>query len=473
LRGLVLAPLALVAVHCGDTSAAPAPAAPPDVAVEAGFLSIPPRDVTVHGAVVSIAAEARLFYNLRPADDDPAKEPILFLSNGFADDIVRAYGTGPTTVVAGGAVVANPTSFTRFANLVYIEPRQAGYSYDVVTGRAPRDSDCAPTIFNEYVDAADFLLAALAFLDAHPALTGPVYWVGESYAGVRLTWLLAYLRGRWDLAPYTDPTLASKIAATTRATSLYAGQILLESWLAGGAHTTAIQAECSDPVEISAVTASVGVSCADACACTDANDRSLYDFAATVEQQTERDNEADSAHIQPDLAAALLGVPLTAIPLLAQSERAQGFKCSPPDDTVPAEDTIVAALGALPSGQAYYVPYSPLLPGKEIEPTTRDWQTQNFEGSAFVDNLRDVPAFLTAGALDLVVPTLALAPALRTIVGAGAVDASSPSRLGLIYGDGERFIDIFPYPNAGHMISMLEPAQLATDVEGWLAMQPP
>jgi Serine carboxypeptidase len=474
MRGLAVAPLALLAFHCGDTNRGPPPS-PPSIQLEAGFLVVPPREVTLHGAPVQIAAEARLFYNLRPADDAPETKPILFFSNGFADDIVRAYGTGPTTVVEGGAVVASSASFTRFANLVYIEPRQAGYSYDVVSGRAPAESDCAPDIFNEYADAADYLLGALSFLDAHRALTGPIYWVGESYAGVRLTWLLAYLRGRWDLAPYTDPTLAAKIAATTRATSLYAGQILLEAWLAGGAHTAAIDAECADPVEIAAVTASVGMPCAsaDACVCTDDDDRSLYDFAYTVEEQTARENEADAAHIVPDLAAALLGTPLTAIPLLAQAERAQGFKCTPPDDTVPAEDTIVAALGALPAGQAYYVPYSPLLPGKETEATTRDWQTQDLEGVAFVDNLHDVPTFLTAGARDLVVPTLALAPALRTILGAAAVDASSPGRLGVVYPDGERFIDIFPYPNAGHMISMLEPVQLASDVQGWLAIQSP
>ncbi len=372
-------------------------------------------------------------------------------------------------------MVANAASFTRFANVLYIEPRQAGYSYDVVTGRAPTVDDCAPTIFNEYVDAADFLLAALSFLDAHPTLTGPVYWVGESYAGVRLTWLLAYLRGRWDLAPYTDPTLAAKIASTTRATSLIAGQILLESWLAGGAHTDAIDAECSDPVEVAAVTASVGSSCAsaNACTCASTNDRSLYNFSYSVEEETERESEADAAHIVPDLAAALLGVPLTTIPMLAQSARQQGFKCSTPDDTVPNEDTIDAALGALPAGQAYYVPYSPLLPGKETTPTTRDWQTENFEGAAFIDNLHDVPAFLTDGALDLVVPTLALAPALRTIVGDAAIDASSSTRLGVVYPDGERFIDIYPYANAGHMISMLEPAQLSSDVEAWLAAQSP
>jgi hypothetical protein len=46
---------------------------------------------------------------------------------------------------------------------------------------------------------------------------------------------------------------------------------------------------------------------------------------------------------------------------------------------------------------------------------------------------------------------------------------SSPSRLGIRYPDGERFVDIFEYSEAGHMITMIEPAKLANNLGGWLA----
>jgi pimeloyl-ACP methyl ester carboxylesterase len=177
--------------------------------------------------------------------------------------------------------------------------------------------------------------------------------------------------------------------------------------------------------------------------------------------------EADEAYTLPDHAASLLGVPLTSIPLLAAAERSRGAKCSPPDDTVPSQDALVAALGALPAGQAWFVPYSPLLPGKQPSPVT-DWYTQPYEGLAFADNLHDVPTFLSRGDLDLVVPTTALAPALRALLGADRVDDASSSRLGITYPDGERFIDVFDYPSAGHMISMMEPGKLAGDLEAWL-----
>lgn len=457
-------------------SSAPSPrvpdASPPasGVSLEAGFLTVPARKVTVKGEPVSIDATGRLFYNLRPADEDPQHKPIFVLFNGFADDIVRAYGTGPTTVDASGAVVANPSSLTRLANLVYVEPRQAGYSYDVLTGRAPEPADCSPAIFNEYVDAADVLLAVLAFLEDHPALEGPVYWFGESYAGVRVTWILTYLHGRWGNVPYRDPVLEARVASAHRTASLDAGQILLEAWLAGGAETAAIQAVCDAPSEIASVAASLQTSCSgtDACTCTTSAGHSLYNYTYTDAKETLRDTQADAAHIEPDLAARLLGVPLTNISLLARPERSLGFKCSVMDDTVPSEASLVALLGALPAGQSYYLPYSPLYPGKETSPTTDDWDTQDYEPVAFADNLHEVPAFLTRGDLDLVVPTLALAPALRAALGAESVDASSPSRLGIRYADGERFIDIFEYPSAGHMITMAQPAKLASDLAGWL-----
>jgi pimeloyl-ACP methyl ester carboxylesterase len=470
MKRLAILGLALVLLSCGSTASPPAAPAEPHVAVEAGFLDVPARDVSLKGQSIRIEATARLFYNLRPADESPADKPIFVLFNGFAAEVVRAYGTGPTTVSDGGAVVANASSLTRVANLLYIDPRQAGFSYDVLANRAPAASDCASAIFNEYVDAADVLFAVLAFLDAHPELRGPVYWVGESYAGVRVQWILAYLRGRWDLASYEDGALASKIAQTSRATSLRAGQILLEPWLVGRAHADAIAAVCSDPDEIAGVSASVGSACApsSACDCANADDRSLYNYTYTVEHQTAREREACEAHVIPERAAALFGLPLTSIPQLAASSHALGFKCSAPDATVPQEDALVALLGALPAGQFYYAPYSPLLPGKETAPTTLDWRTQNFVGDAFVDDLRDVPTFVTNGDRDLVVPTRALAPALRTLVGADRVDAISPSQLVVKYPDGARTIEIRTYPSAGHMVTMLEADAFARDVIAWL-----
>jgi hypothetical protein len=211
---------------------------------------------------------------------------------------------------------------------------------------------------------------------------------------------------------------------------------------------------------------------AGACACADANSRSRYDFATSVATQTSREVDATNAHIIPDRAAALLGVPLTAIPGLTQADRAAGFKCSvpnasDPNETIPDESPLVDALGALPAGQWWYLNFSPLQPDTDTATWARDWETQPFEGAAFVDNFHDVPTFITDGALDLVVPFRALAPALAQIVDSSRIDAADGG-LGLAYPDGERLFRIGVYPSAGHMITMLAAADLEGDLAAWV-----
>jgi hypothetical protein len=473
LPGLALLTLGALSLGCSPSEPQPTPAPAATVSVEAGFLTVPPRTVSVKGASTTIDAEARLFYNLRPADDDPQHRPIVVFFNGFAAEIVRAFGTGPTTVAEGGEVVSNPASLTRFASLLYVDPRQAGYSYDVLD-RPVETRDCGAAVFNEYVDAADVLLGVLRFLDEHPALQGPVYWAGESYGGARIQWIAAYLRGRGDLASYADPLLEQRLAASAHQGSLLAGQILLEPWLAGHAHTVAIAAACADPALLAEVSASIGVPCVEsnACACADHQGRSRYNYSYALAHQSAREFEASLAHTRPARAEALLGMPLSSLPLLAAGERARGFKCSPPDDQTPSDAELVALLGALPEGQHYYVPYSPLQPGKETSPFTPDWRSKDVLGVTFADNLREVPAFLTSGPRDLVVPTSALGPALSAILGADRVDASSPAELRVKYADGERVVPIATYPAAGHMVTMIAPEAFATDLGHWFSLQP-
>lgn len=436
---------------------------------EAGLVDVPAREVTLHGEPVHLTATARLFYNLRPAEGDARKKPILVVSNGFSARIVRAFGTGPTTVADGGAVVPNAASLTRFANLLYLDPRQSGFGYDVIEGRAPTLSDCGASVFNEYVDAADMLFATLSVLRAHPELEGPVVWVGESYAGVRIQWILAFLRNRWDLAPYDDPTLRSAIAEERRTGSLLAGQILLQPWLVGRAHAEAIGETCADAGTIAAVEASVGAPCgADACSCADAHGRSRYDFAFTLEEQNRREYEAALAHVDLAKAELLFGVPLDAVARLGGAERARGFKCDVADESTPPDDALVARFGALPKGQSYFLPFNPLQPGKELEHAQADWYAETFVGRAFVDNLADVPAFVTDGALDLVVPERALVPALSKVIGTDHVAMESASRIRVEGPAGSRFIDVGAYPGAGHMVTMLAADDLSRDVAKWL-----
>jgi pimeloyl-ACP methyl ester carboxylesterase len=437
----------------------------------AGFIDVPPRNVSLHGRAVSIDATARLFANFWPADETPENKPLFILFNGFAADVVRGFGTGPMTVDANGNVAPNPTSFTQIANLLYVDPRQSGFSYDVLSSGAPTASDCSADVFNEYVDAGDVLFAVMTFLDAHASLKGPIIWIGESYAGVRITWMLADVRDRWNTAIYDDPSLRARLANFSRRSDLANEQILLEPWLIGKAHADAIAAECSDPKLLAGLSTTLpnGCSSTSACDCASAADRSLYDYALTNEVENARLLEADQAQVTPADAQKLLGVSLTSIAGLGAVDRGNGFKCSASDDSTPNEDAINAALGALPSGQNYFLPFTPLTPGKGSATDLPDWQNTNDVGAAFVDNLQDVPTFVTDGQLDLVVPESALLPALQTILGAQAV-TENENAISVSTSTGARAISISRYPNAGHMITMAAPSALAADVRAWLGL---
>ncbi|MFA6033093.1 MAG: hypothetical protein WC889_09360, partial [Myxococcota bacterium] len=124
--------------------------------------------------------------------------------------------TGANTVdpvfTGGDGVAVSPSSWTEIANLLYIDARNAGFSYsigDPKTGFGIRN-------FNPFIDGADFIRVLLRFFDAHESLRkNPVMIVGESYGGVRssvmLNVLLNYRRyaGVSDL--YRDDALAGEI----------------------------------------------------------------------------------------------------------------------------------------------------------------------------------------------------------------------------------------------------------------------
>lgn len=456
------------AVACACADEPPASSTGPSPV--AGFLLAPARDVTVGGESVHIDADAHLFYNYLPADEDAAHKPIFLLSNGFSARIVRGFGTGPHTVAEDASVASNPASLTRMANLVYLSPRQSDFSFDTTTTRPPTlAQDCGAAVFNEYVDAADTLFAAFAFLDAHPELKGPVFWVGESYAGVRVTWALSFLRGRFELAPYHDPSLESLLAGRSDRARLTTGQILLEPWLMGKAHTDALFAACDDPVLEQAVSATVGAPCdVGACACADQHGRSRYEIDYTLAKQAAREMDAARAHVSPDQARLLLGVPLDSLTELAS--RHHGYKCDAPDQDAPSDAALSSLFGPLAHGQSYFLPYSPLEPDKAIEKTSPDWVAKNFVGVAFLDNLGAVPTLVTDGGKDLVVPTLALPAAINAVLGDGRAVRDSPTHIAVALDSGPASIDVRPYPNAGHMITMLAADDFSRDVEAWLAV---
>lgn len=178
-----LPPPAIIDADPGD------PRGAVELDAEAGFIE-------VDGASCG-SPRARLFYSFRPADEAPGTKPLLVLFNGgpgYPTSLgLLAYGTGPKTlrIPASGAPEAatfedNPSSMTRFANLLYIDERDTGYSY--LLGSPPSPPSPADCPEEDFVarDAADFVRVLLRFLEAHPPLLAqPVVLVGESYGALR------------------------------------------------------------------------------------------------------------------------------------------------------------------------------------------------------------------------------------------------------------------------------------------------
>ena len=194
----------------GDRDASDAAeASGPVLAPEVGFFDVPAQPTAAR-------YEARLFYVFQPADSDAAHKPIFVLSNGGPGSATTAglvaYGTGryslSANAEAGAPPALNPSSWTSFANLLYIDSRQAGFSYGLGAATTP---GCA---FSEVEDASDFVRALLEFFDAHPTLrASPVVVGGESYAGTRANWMLDLLLRYGTEASKGGPDLEAKIQA--------------------------------------------------------------------------------------------------------------------------------------------------------------------------------------------------------------------------------------------------------------------
>lgn len=201
----------------------------PTLIPEAGFVEIEPVDYVIRNAgrvKQFTSSEARIWYAFQPADEAPETKPLAIFFNGgpgCSSSLLFGFNTGLLTVdprLTGGLPrVPNPTSWTRFANLLYIDARETGFSYnlmDNVQNKSYRNKEFSARNYNPLFDAADFLRVVLRFLAKHPEIqANPVLVVGESYGGVRGTvmgyLLLNYSEMAEETFIYEDQTLSQEI----------------------------------------------------------------------------------------------------------------------------------------------------------------------------------------------------------------------------------------------------------------------
>jgi hypothetical protein len=226
---LVISLLLLAALH---SSAAEASA----LQNEAGFIAMEPVAHSLHmGSPATrlelISSEARIWYSFHAADRDPESRPLFVLFNGgpgaaSSSGLMSMYTSRYTLdnrIESGGGdhYLPNPFSWTRLGNLLYVDPRQTGFSYSVLDDVEDWDSrfrEFNAQNFSTFFDGAEVVRLLLRFLARHPELRdNPVVIVGESYGGVRATVMLHLLLNYASYGDgtemYQDPALASEIQA--------------------------------------------------------------------------------------------------------------------------------------------------------------------------------------------------------------------------------------------------------------------
>jgi hypothetical protein len=483
----VLAALGSLA-HCSSSQGAPAPTAddagtqpdgrPERLDAEAGFVTVPPQP---SGAPYS----SRMFYAFRPADQTPATKPLFVVFNGgpgyATTSGLMAYGTGPMTLVDGTPDDAPPRpnaeSFTRFANLLYIDERATGFSYPL------RDSDGgAPNFhcsFSIAGDAADFATVMLSFLEAHPALRdAPVFLMGESYGGTRAVSLLRILLHSGDSTLAIPDSLRAAVArhfgddgaappSVERVARQFKGLVLLEPLVAG-------QAQLEAQVPLLQADPYLGTRVDDP-------HYDPYDLKKPAGWSDSLSARANRSLADPSSSRSLLGVDLATVTELLPPSRKDAFRWAPltdpgvssaHDDQV-ASTQIASRLGALGPNDYYLGTIVEACTGRQAEyaDLTFDW---------FLDDLASVKLFLTHARWDGVIYTPAIPYVIEkagipTTVDPqpragyarpGWIDVMLPAR----EGQPAHAIEIrYPtYENSGHMVATCQGADFTDDVEQWL-----
>ncbi len=439
------------------------------MAPEAGFVDVP-------------GTRDRMFYAFRPADEHPEDAPVLVYFNGgpgtATTSVLLPYGTGPMTLDPVGDVAdvpaPNPTSHTRFANLLYIDARGTGFSYAV----AGPGHECADEPATG--DAADFAWVLLEVLDAHePLVDNPVVLVGESYGGTRAA-LMLYMLQRYaeageappiapdihGMAPWLVDRMRGHLArafpetegrdlTANEVAAQFGYQILIQPSIFGPDQAEFQQQYLEADPDFEEHFASPG-------------DFDVYDVRRSIEDGERVSARAAAAMRTPAYLDALLGVAVTSIPRLSAAERAPAERDLSLYDRYEVRDAEAAMheqLGALDDGDAYWLPR--VLPCGQFAGDGKSLH-------AFGDILPRTQTFITNARYDGVVYTEALPIFFSTATGTEVtLDPTAPAgaaRPGEIRLAGETLQATIRFPTyeAGHAVTVGAPAAFAEDVEAWL-----
>ncbi len=504
-----------------------------DLSFKAGYIELEPVSFTLRLGQDSAAYQSsttHIWYAFQPADQTPADKPLAIFFNGgpgaSTSGILFSFNTAKKSLDSrfnGGVPVGDhPNSWTRFANLLYIDARGTGLSYSVMADPADgiaRQAEFATKNFNCFLDAADFIRVILRFLNRHPSIKGnQVYLVGESFGGVRATSMLHLLLKYRDYAgsqmAYQDvalvneiqahfeslhPQLAGQTIAPEVIAQQFSRQILIQAVLSGRfeAETRGLLYEEPDSVvfQIAAEEGLTFVPCAEG----DEECRPLRNALDFVKSQAQRDvykyaeqtdwtldliDEIGVTLQMVDHFSAAVGMDISTIAELVSTERASAYRTiGIPDQEGDAVD-FSRVFGPLQPWDAYYNFLNEDVGGAfytddafrfEILPGDRRF------GTKFLENVVYVDTFVTNAAYDLMVygPAQPVALGLHTDLLESCIHDTELGEMQLDYLPGAFGIEDlgprtirFPhYSQSGHVVEIDQPAQLLDDLIAWIDTQ--
>ncbi len=454
---------------------------------EAGFAEVP--------ALPDGGYAARMFYVFQPADEDAPHKPLLVLFNGSAHLAMEvgllAYGTSRTTLDPNAPETApakNSARWTRFANLLYLNSRDSGFSYYLgATAAGAGDPDASPPALEmtQPQDAADCVRALLDFLDRHlPLRASPVVLVGESEGALRATWMLDLLLRYSTEAPQVEGDLRARIQA--HYDLVFPGSV--GSTVDEGTAATQFGAQILIQPEVVGCQCPIGFVDTRCVAAIDGGSDE-YNLAKPIGWTGQLQSGALAAWSARDEAAALAGVDLGSIALLLPDARKDAFHAQATganSTKAPINQALSARLGALPQPWDRYFDMDHLEQDAE-QPGLGNTPTGSLDytyASKFVENLRRVRTFITDAYCDPRIYSPGIPTALaqqgldivmdttprKGVARPGWFRAGFPSERDAAPSNPAQTIEVRfpPYATSGHMVAVTQPAELAADVQSWL-----
>ena len=479
---------------------------------EAGFLELAGGAYVAEG-LNRESPTHRIWYSFVPATIQPKTKPLAVFFNGgpgsSTSSILFSFNTGPWTLdpaVAGAQkIVANTAAnWAEFANLLYIDAPSTGFSYPLVN----LDGRMLSVGIDTQRDASYFNRLVLRFLKRHPEiLNNRVIIVGESYGGVRATWMFNQM---YDYQPiglpstllYYDPQLyaeetdyfarvfgrtdpfASQIAA------LWGHQALISPAVTGGWQFHNYTAGTADAFDDSVCLAP---NCNDLIP--DPNGGGslptcdVYNCDKPFNWSDKQEEIAATNFVQVNILSKAVGAPIQNIEWFKASSRLRAYAHNF-GSVVPAPE-MTSLFGKLQDLDAYFVRFNDLVPEGYPGASGWSWDVQSWLSSVyFANHLHNgVQTFIAGAKYDQIVHTQEIPYAMKAITdvsdprallryvipGGVSYDRNQnnglvrPGLMQLFYNTSRtdaRFAAM-PMYAAGHSVPQRAPAELLTDVKQW------